>query len=133
MAHLIFRPTSKHLENHLEIRHALIVKVLKENLPSLGVKENDIVVVIMKSDNVLAANEEHIEIILKTDNPRVTAQYIVSTLEFMFRSQPFEVTRYGVGSGVTEFMYEVIAAYFSGNRRNWASNYSTVRKEVKDG
>lgn len=122
MAYLTFDPSSLELENLLEEVRSQIELSLQTRLPKLGVAEDDVVLKIQKC-NTVSASKPHIEIILKTDNNRVTAPRIVEILHPILKA-PFEVTRIYVGYWIVELFYE-LAAFIRRNERNWASNYDS--------
>jgi len=121
VAYLTFDPSTEALENLLYEKVQQIETALNTHLIPLGVTSNDVVFRILKC-NTIVSSAPHIEIILKTDNPKVTAIAVVEMLNHVIQ-EPFEVTRIPVGSWVIEWAYELYA-YVNNTRRNWASNYS---------
>jgi hypothetical protein len=120
VAYLTFDPSSEDMEETIVQNIEQIEKALRQRLPLLGVATDDIVFKVWEC-KTLVSSEEHIEIVLKTDNPKVTSPKVVEILEEVL-DVPFEVSRIGVGYGLTEFLHEVIAFIFR-HRRNWDSNY----------
>ena len=105
MANLVFDPSSKELELALGSLFQQTLEVLRQELPKLGVKYDDIIVRFLHCKTAYSS-EEHVEVVLKTDNPRVTATEVVRILTPVFDVIRFEVSR-----------------IFVGNSGDWDSNY----------
>jgi hypothetical protein len=120
VAYLTFTPTTPELcEQLMDVMDELIL-VLSSELQKLGVAENDIVIRVERSTRF--ASVEHIEIVLKTDNPNVTAPAVVSILNQVIDFTNFEVSRIPVGYSVIELLYELVA-FIKRKRRNWCGTY----------
>lgn len=122
MAYLTLDPTTDELAQKLMERADNMKRQLRIELPKLGVDPNDIVFKILRCSTT-AVSEGHVEIILKTDNPRVTAPKVVEILAKVLEGIPFEVSRIPVGYWAVELTHE-LWAFLRQNRRNWASNYN---------
>lgn len=118
--HLTLKPTTESVAKRLLEAAPAVLAALKLEMPKLEVADNDIVLVVEKCTSAFSS-DEHVEGLLKTDNPLVTAQEIVNTLAPIINF-PFEVSRIPVGNWLVEMQHEN-EAQTRGVRRNWASNY----------